>query len=162
MKRKHLVVILLCFATILVATVGYCVYDMFFRAKENQMMSTNSAGYAEKEIPHADPLLVGKWQNTDNPHWYKVYYDDYDEQEGLFWGKEWDESEDVLEEDLQYHGNGWFRWEKKGNELHEYATMEIRDVPIHRACKLLLSTPDSLVYHDVAYKNQIFRFGRLK
>ena len=85
--------------------------------------STDAVIIMEDEMPEADPMIVGKWQSSDNPQWYKVYYDDYDEDEQLFWGKEWDESEDVLEEDLKYHGNGWFRWEKKGKELCEYSTL---------------------------------------
>ena len=35
-----------------------------------------------------------------------------------------------MEEDLSYHGNGWFRWEKNKDTLREYATMDFRDVPI--------------------------------
>ena len=130
--------------------------------KENTILSTDGAGYAEEEIPHADPLIVGKWQNTSNRGWYKVYYDDYDEDEKLFWGKEWDENEDVKEEDLRYHGNGWFRWEKKGNTLREYATMDARDVPIHRLYKIKTTTHDSLVYNDPDYKKKYYRFARVE
>ena len=38
--------------------------------------------------------------------------------------------DDVLEEDLMYHGNGWFRWNKSNDTLIEYSTMDFRDVPI--------------------------------
>lgn len=130
--------------------------------KENTILSTDGAGYAEEEIPHADPLIVGKWQNTSNRGWYKVYYDDYDEDEKLFWGKEWDENEDVTEEDLRYHGNGWFRWEKKRKAIHEYATMDSRDMQIHRNYTLLKLTGDSLVYNETDHKKILFRFSRVK
>lgn len=106
----------------------------------------------EDGVPVADSLIVGKWQNKDNPHWYKVYYDDYDEEQKLFWGKEWDESEDVQEEDLNYHGNGWFRWVKRGNILYECATMDACDVPIHRFYTIKNINANSLVYFEPDHK----------
>ena len=123
---------------------------------------TQSVIYYTDSTPHADSLLIGKWQNSDNPQWYKVYYDDYDEEERLFWGKEWDESENVAEEDLNYHGNGWFRWAKKGNTLYEYATMDVRDVPIAKVYTIVHSSSDSLVYNEQAYKKFVFHFARVK
>ena len=90
---------------------------------------TNTVIYFEGEVPPADPLMVGRWKNMDNAGWHKVYYDD-DDGEGHYWGKEWDESDDVLEEDLSFHGNGWFRWTKSNDTLYEFSTMDFRDVPI--------------------------------
>ena len=162
MGRKKLIWILVCIVVAVAAAIGIGVHYLQNGEKENTILSTDGAGYAEEEIPHADPLIVGKWQNTSNRGWYKVYYDDYDEDEKLFWGKEWDENEDVKEEDLRYHGNGWFRWEKKGNTLREYATMDARDVPIHRLYKIKTTTHDSLVYNDPDYKKTIYRFARVE
>lgn len=124
--------------------------------------ATDDMQYFEDEFPTADPLIVGKWQNADNPQWYKVYYDDYDEEEHLFWGKEWDENDNVEEEDLNYHGNGWFRWEKDDNILREYATMDTRDVPIYHGYRIRLSTADTLVYSETAHKRSLFRFRRVQ
>ncbi len=106
----------------------------------------------EDGVPVADSLIVGKWRNKDNPNWYKVYYDDYDEEQKLFWGKEWDESEEVFEEDLNYHGNGWFRWVKRGNILYECATMDACDVPIHRFYTIKNINANSLVYFEPDHK----------
>lgn len=161
--KKRIVIIFLCLAAIAIAaTVGYKLYQRAHGSRMQNEYPTDEVGYMEADIPHADSLIVGKWQNTANPHWYKVYYDDYDEDEQLFWGKEWNEAEDVLEEDMDYHGNGWFRWEKKGRMLREYATMSKRDVPIHRGYKIRLSSPDSLVYFEPDYKKVIYRFARVK
>ncbi len=125
------------------------------------MLHTNDAGYVEDDIPHADPFIVGKWQNSSNPHWFKVYYDDYDEDEGFFWGKEWDESDDVHEEDLYYHGNGWFRWRKDNDQLTELHTMDVQNVPIPKVWNIrTLSSPDSLILTNRDYKKQCLRFGR--
>ena len=107
---------------------------------ENEHM-TNVVVYFEGEMPPADPLMVGRWKNAEQAGWHKVYYDD-DDGEGHYWGKEWDESEDVLEEDLGYHGNGWFRWTKNNDTLVEYSTMDFRDVPI--AHIYLLTVTDSM------------------
>lgn len=162
MKKKHIIVIVLCVAVAVAATVGYGVCHRRAQGEENTLSSTDGAGYAEEDMPHADPMMVGKWRNTDNPHWYKVYYDDYDEDERLFWGKEWDESEDVFEEDLNYHGNSWFRWEKKGKILREYATMDMDDVPIHHAFTIKKGSTDTLIYHELDYKKIVYHFVRVQ
>ena len=119
--------------------------------EEDQALTTNSVIYFEDETPEADPLLVGHWTNTENTGWHKVYYDDYDG-DGRFWGKEWDESEDVLEEDLSYHGNGWFRWEKHDDTLQELYTMDTRDVPIAHTYLILV--------HDSTDIEQIETYNR--
>lgn len=114
----------------------------------------------EGEVPPADPMIVGKWHNCEKPQWYKVYYDDYDENEGLYWGKEWNEAEDVTEEDLRYHGNGWFRWDKRGNTLREFATMDARDVPIAKIYTVCYLSEDSIAYYEEGRKKHIQRFRR--
>ena len=158
MSRKQLIILILCIATVVAATVGYGIYYMQTHEGENEILSTNNDGYAIEEIPHADSLIVGKWQNSNNPQWYKVYYDDYDEDERLFWGKEWDESEDVYEEDLNYHGNGWFRWERRGGELLEYSTMDACDVPIAKIYKVLRNDgAEMCVFEKMGKKKYEFR-----
>ena len=99
---------------------------------------TNNVIYWEDETPPADPLMVGRWSCREKPGWHKVYYDDPDG-EGRYWGKEWDESDDVMEEDLGYHGNGWFRWTKSNDTLTEFSTMDFRDVPIAHTYRLTIT-----------------------
>lgn len=162
MKRKHLFILIGLSLAIIAVAVGYGIYRRSTKTQEGEILymhPTDRGGYYEEEIQHADPLIVGKWQNTHNAGWYKVYYDDLDEDTQMFWGKEWNEAEDVHEDDLKYHGNGWFRWEKKGKALHEYATMDARDVPIHKEYTIHLSSSDSLVYYEKAYKQNFFRFA---
>ena len=166
--KKRLIVIGVCLAAVLAA----CAVWFYVRHQPEpepqtpggevvNTHPTDGPGYYVDIIPCGDSLIVGKWQNTANPQWYKVYYDDYDEDTQMFWGKEWDESEDVLEEDLNYHGNGWFRWDKIGDELHEYSTMDNRDVPIHKGYIIRYSSYDSLVYFEPARKKVIHRFTRI-
>ena len=162
MTRRQLIILLLCITAALGMAIWYGVCRLRTRERENKILSTNSYGYAEEEIPHADLMIVGRWQNTENPQWYKVYYDDYDEERRMFWGKEWDESEGVFEDYLQYHGNGWFRWEKKGTDLREYATMDARDIPALNTYKILFSSTDSLAYREKDYKKIVYRFVKVK
>ncbi len=122
--------------------------------------TTHGIVYFAREQAEADPMLMGKWRNTDNTQWYKVFYDDYDEEEELFWGKEWNEADDVAEEDLRYHGNGWFRWDTYGETLREFATMDSRDVPIAKIYVIDYLSPDSLCYHEDLSPKRVYQFTR--
>ena len=162
--KKRIIITIACLAAVIAAAATI----WYFAARETQeeektaeiMHSTDAVGYAEDEYPSADPLMVGKWESVEKPGWYKVYYDDFDEEMRMFWGKEWDESDDVHEEDLRYHGNGWFRWTKEDKELREYATMDVRDVPIHHMYKIQYLSPDSMVYFEPDRKNDLYRFRK--
>lgn len=161
MNRKRLIILLLSIAAIAAAAVWFGLYH-WPKEKENEGLSTNGSGYAEEEIPHADPLIVGKWQNDLNPQWFRVYYDDYDD-DGFFWGKEWNEADDVSEEDLNYHGNGWFRWRVDGKQLLEMHTMDIVDVPVSKRWKVHKpSLPDSLILTDAEHRKHCLHFGRVQ
>ncbi len=158
MKYKHQIIIIVS----LVVVVGAGAYYLLNRntERENAALNTDGGGYAEEEMPHADPMIVGKWQNRDNPQWYKAYYDDFDEDKQMFWGKEWNEAEDVFEQDLTYHGNGWFRWRKEGKTISEFSTMDIRDVPVCNDYIIKILSADSLVYIKSAHKKVVYRFLR--
>lgn len=165
MKRKGYIIFVLCLiaAAMTAAAIWYFIShnedsDEGIFINEHP---TDGPGYYEEDIPHADPMIVGKWRCVDKNGWYKVYYDDYDEDTKQFWGKEWDEEEDVHEEDLNYHGNGWFRWEKKRKVLHEFATMDTRDVPIHRKYEIKFISTDTIVYCEPDYKIT-YRFARVE
>ena len=164
MTRKAYIVLFLLLAAIGIAAfwAGYREATLHPASYTVHPTSTDAVGAVEAEIPHADPAIVGRWVNADNPQWLKVYLDDFDEEQQLFWGKEWNEDEDVFEYDLTYHGNGWFRWTKEGDILREYATMDARDVPIHRAYVIHPTHSDSLAYHDIDYKKRIYSFSRLQ
>ena len=161
MNRRKLIILISCLVALAAATVGAW-YVFCEKQPDNGILTdehpTHGTIYFEEDAPPADPLIVGRWHNTANPQWHKVFYDDYDG-EGCYWGKEWDEKDDVNEEDLNYHGNGWFRWEKHGDTLRLFATMDARDVPIARVFRIRKSTEDSLVLVETAYK-QIYRFAK--
>lgn len=158
--KKRWIILLICVAVAVLATAIWLV--IYFAEPRSSVFHNQHStdDYMVAEVPHADPLIAGRWHNVNNPQWHKVYYDDFDEDEQLFWGKEWDEADSVQEDDLRFHGNGWFRWEKKGKYLYEYATMDICDVPIPHIYKIRWTTTDSLVYFEKDHKTNIFRFAR--
>lgn len=85
--------------------------------KHQRTIETNRKVVYEPEKV-ANPILVGLWVENGTKH-YKIYLDDACDEESYFWGKEWDEEQGIFEEDLTYHGNGWFKWSKTHDELTE-------------------------------------------
>lgn len=167
MKRNILIFLCVLAAVLVTATIAWYGYTWY----EHKMMqeptvkptdpyATHGEKVLETNVPPADPMIVGKWVNAKNPQWHKVYYDDYDG-EGYYWGKEWDEKEDVQEVDLVFHGNGWFRWKKEGRQLSELHTMDARDVPIGKNYTISQSTTDSLAFYEPAFRQTIYLFTRV-
>lgn len=107
----------------------------------------------------ANPLLVGLWVDDTNPQHYKWYLDDpCDEEEGLFWGKEWDESQNIFEDDLAYHGNGWFKWSKTKKEMMEiYMSDQEMMVPAQYTIDKL----NDSIYIYKKTPNRVFSFHRI-
>ena len=91
-------------------------------------------------------MLLGKWQSLENEQWYRVYTDE-EAKDGYYWGYEWDESEDVMEEDLNKYGNGWFMWKKRGSKVLELATADNEGQLIPRPY-----TITKLFYTEMTYK----------
>ena len=159
MKRNR--IILICVLVLLIVAIVAAV--LLFLPNSKWAIgghSTNDVYYYEDGTPPADPDIVGMWRNTDNPHWFKVYYDDYDG-DGFYWGKEWDEEDDVFEEDLSYHGNGWFRWRKEGKNIKELHKMDLGDASIPKIWHYK-TKPDSLFLFPPDSKKSCDRFGRIQ
>ena len=152
------ILILCILAALIVAAAGLVVYH--FSTRPSTPPATNDVYYYDNGNPVADPNIVGIWRNADNPLWYKVYYDDY-EGDGYFWGKMWDEADDVYEEDLIYHGNGWFLWRKQGKELKELHQMELGNASVPKIWRLK-TKPDSLLLFLPESKTVCDRFGRVE
>lgn len=104
--------------------------------------------------------VVGRWQNIDNKGWYCVFYGEVDE-EGMCWGKEWDESENVMEEDLPFHKNGWFKWRIKDGVLHEFAVMNMSDVIIYKSYKVIDMKNNMLVMQEELHDSYKYSFVRV-
>lgn len=103
--------------------------DTLMQAQEHQRTVVTNKKIVYEPERVANPLLVGQWQEDGTQH-YKIYLDDACDEESYFWGKEWDEAQGILEEDLSYHGNGWFKWSKTHNELIEIYVSEQGNVVV--------------------------------
>lgn len=163
MNRKVIIIVLTIVTTLTVAAVAWYVVSRQQSGEkecmEEEPPQTNVHHVYEDGFPSADPIMVGRWQNGDNPQWFKVYYDDYDD-EGYFWGKEWDESDDVQEYDLQYHGNGWFRWRKDGKTLLELHAMESVGGIVTKTYEVQIAKDGSLSLTDSSPRKNHYRFTR--
>lgn len=114
------------------------------------------------ETTEADTQLVGYWQNVENPNWYKAYYDDEDEDEqGVFWGKEWDETDGVLEEDLAWHGNGWYKWQRTPKGVLERYRMDINESEVPYHYNITFDKDESMIVTDVA-RNRTYHFNKVR
>lgn len=121
--------------------------------------TTHGAMYFDEE-PEADYRLLGKWQNDDNPHWYRVYTSDW-KRDDYFWGKEWYEDEDVQETDLKWHGNGWFLWRLEGNTVTELAVTDEDIAVIPHIYSFSSLNPDKMSYIEKRDK-VVRKFHKLK
>lgn len=124
MKKRTLLIILILIVLGMVAGIVYwCLQPSLSVAQISKEDETNKVAHVQPEQV-ANPLLVRKWYIEHHPTSFKVYYDDPCDQPGYFWGKEWNEEENIYEEDLLYHGNGWFQWCKQDNQLLEMHMMD--------------------------------------
>lgn len=108
------------------------------------LVSCKPGGFSETD-------LIGKWENANQAGDYKVYLQDKvvpyppdptNPYNGYKWGKEWNESQGVYENDLKEHGNGWYMWKMEGNTLTEVSKLdaETADVPVTLTIKTLTAT----------------------
>lgn len=82
------------------------------RHEAGDSLSTNSiAAFTDEEI-----AVYGKWADKTDHGAYTVFSLD-DAGDGFYWGKEWNEADNIFEDDLDEYGNGWFRWKTKKNSL---------------------------------------------
>ena len=96
-----------------------------------------------------DTMMLGKWQHAIDTGWYRVYTmepagDDY------YWGREWNTSDDILEEDLTPYGNGWFKWKKDGDNVVELHMTENQIVSVPYEYKMLRLSNQEMRYKETA------------
>ena len=92
--------------------------------------------------------LNGTWTEETNPQCYWVYTLTKDDSGEYYWGKTWDESEGYTEEDLEFHGNGWFKWSLSSNNLVQLHMMNISDAMVPKTYTVTSCTSDVLVLKD--------------
>ena len=99
----------------------------------------------EVEFKQAD--LLGLWQEQ-NTEVFVRFTNEADESGEYHYGREWDESEDVFESDLQPYGNGWFKYKLVKSDLTEIHLMDNGGADIPKVYQVLKLTAGELQYKD--------------
>ena len=105
--------------------------------------------------------LQGLWEENNTQHYVRFTTEQSDET-GYLYGREWDEAEEVYEEDLTPHGNGWFKYkfETKG-DLHEIHLMDNGGAEIPKEYIVTTLTDSKLEYYEKDRKNNKFYFSKV-
>ena len=95
-----------------------------------------------------EDLLIGKWQNDNNPGEYWVYSTETDSTGNYQYGHTWDENDDVYETDLTDYGNGWFKWKLEKTDLTHIHLMENGGAEVPKVYTVTTLTETSLIYKE--------------
>ncbi len=112
--------------------------------------------------------LQGLWEENHTQH-YVRFTADRAEEYPYFYGREWDEGEDVTEQDLLdtwnqsgIRGNGWFQYkfETNGN-LTEIHFMDNGGAEIPKVYVVSVLTDKKLEYYEKDYTSNKFYFSKV-
>ena len=107
--------------------------------------------------------LQGLWLENDDVTFghYVRFTTEQSDETGYFWGCEWTESEDVYENDLVFHGNGWFKYSFKSAELIEIHKMDQGWADIPKVYTVTTLTDTDLKYYEKDHKSIKFSFSKV-
>ncbi len=91
--------------------------------------------------------LLGLWQETGTEA-YVRFTSEKDDTGEYKYGREWDESEDILESDLKPYGNGWFKYKLVKSDLTEIHLMDNGGAEIPKIYVVTKLTDTTLQYKD--------------
>ena len=105
--------------------------------------------------------LQGLWQENNTEHFVRFTTEQSDEA-GYLYGREWDKAEDIHEEDLLPHGNGWFKYlfETNGN-LTEIHLMDNGGAEIPKIYIVTKLNSTTLEYYEKDHKSISFSFQKM-
>lgn len=106
----------------------------------------------EVEFKQAD--LLGLWQEQ-NTEVFVRFTNEADESGEYQYGRQWDESEDVFENDLKPYGNGWFKYKLVKTDLTEIHLMDNGGADIPKVYQVLKLNAGELQYKDDYGKTHI-------
>ena len=101
--------------------------------------------------------LSGTWSEEANPLCYWVYMLTKDDSGDYYWGKTWDEADDVHESDLEFHGNGWFKWSITDNNLVQLHMMNISTATVPKTYTVTSCNSTTLVLKDTYGKSLTYK-----
>lgn len=101
----------------------------------------------EPEVTFNEADLLGLWQE-DGAEAYVRFTTEQDETSEYKYGREWDESEDIFESDLQPYGNGWFKYKLVKSDLTEIHLMDNGGADIPKIYQVVKLNAAELQYKD--------------
>lgn len=105
--------------------------------------------------------LYGLWEENNTQH-YVRFTEEKSDEAGYLYGREWDEAEDVMEEDLLPYGNGWFKYElKTSGTLTEIHLMDNGDAEIPKVFIVSKLTESALEYYEKDRASSKFYFSKV-
>lgn len=105
--------------------------------------------------------LQGLWEENGTQHYVRFTNEQSDET-GYLYGREWDEAEEVYEEDLVYHGNGWFKYEfKTTGDLTEIHLMDNGGAELPKVYVVSTLTSSQLSYYEKDHTSNKFNFSKV-
>ena len=119
------------------------------------MTSCFGPGPNPEEVEFKEADLLGLWQEQ-NTGVFVRFTSEQDETAEYKYGREWDESEDVFEGDLQPYGNGWFKYKLVKSDLTEIHLMDNGGADIPKVYQVLKLTAGELQYKDDYGKTHYF------
>ena len=124
--------------------------------------SCNMIGGGGKSQPEYQlSALQGLWVENNTQHFVRFTTEQSDEPK-YFYGREWDEAEDVFEEDLTPYGNGWFKyWFETNGGLHELHLMDNDGAVIPKEYIVSVLTDTKLEYYEKDNKNRKSAFNKV-
>lgn len=101
-------------------------------------------------FPSEDPdqayEVAGLWQENGTLHYMRFTTDIASE--GVYYGREWDEGDDVYESDLVPFGNGWFTYSLDGASMTIINLMDNNGASLPKSYTILSATSINLSFKD--------------
>jgi len=117
----------------------------------------------EPEVEFDETNLLGLWAKTSTnsitdtvPVEFVRFTNEMDENDEYKYGREWNESEDVYEEDLKPYGNGWFKYKLVQRKLTVIHLMDNNGANIPQVYNIIKLTPTELQYKDDFARTKTF------
>lgn len=159
-KKAKIVIYILLSCLLLACVIGVCTIkksDSTVVAVDVQDFNSNTNKVVFYDGEKIDTLMIGKWQHCMDTTWFRVYTTE-PAGDGYYWGKEWNTSEDIFEEDLMPYGNGWFKWKKDDKSVMEFQMTEIKGIAIPYEYKVMQLNPQQLQFKEnFSSKKHFFR-----
>lgn len=102
----------------------------------------------------------GLWLEDGKEHYVRFTTEQTDKT-GYLWGCEWDEEDEMYEEYLERHGNGWFKYQLLQKNLTEIHMMDMGTADIPKVYVIKVLTADRLEYYEKDHSEKKFTFTKV-